>query len=125
MKLKKNYLTSDEVNEIVNELVKHESATEREIIRIAMIYQFVVEDAEHFETANEYYDLYCSQNDIDFDLDLTNGYTVKNLLMEELSVDKAIKDFLKDLGKKVNTFNIEDVINQLETTKGMLSSATN
>lgn len=125
MKLKKNYLTSDEVTEIVNELVKHESATEREIIRIAMIYQFVIEDAEQFETANEYYDLYCSQNDIDFDLDLTNGYIVKNLLKEELSVDKAIKDFLKDLGKKVETFNIEDVIKQLDATKGMLSSATN
>ena len=43
MELKRNYLTSDELVGIVNELIQHESAVEREIIKVGMVAQCLID----------------------------------------------------------------------------------
>ena len=51
MELKRNYLTSDELVGIVNELVQHESAVEREIIKVGMVAQCLIDEMDEYKDA--------------------------------------------------------------------------
>lgn len=102
MKLIKNYLTSDELIYITSELTKIENPTQREITKIAIIYQLLVEDAPQLETCNEYYDLYMSQNDIDFELELKNIFIIDELIKETIGTTAIVKEFLNALDNKID-----------------------
>ena len=113
MKLKRNYLTSSELMDIVKELVQHDNVVEREIIKIAMLVQ-ILTDCEKKETANDYYDEYVKQKDIDFEVDVCNAYTVDKLVDKELSVDHLLKALMENLSKQLDGFNLNESIDKLK-----------
>ena len=113
MKLNRNYLTSSELMDIVKELVQHDNVVEREIIKIAMLVQ-ILTDCEKKETANDYYDEYVKQKDIDFEVDVCNAYTVDKLVDKELSVDHLLKALMENLSKQLDGFNLNESIDKLK-----------
>ena len=118
MKLNRNYLTSTELMDIVKELVQHDNVVEREIIKIAMLVQ-ILTDCEKKETANDYYDEYVQQKDIDFEIDVCNAYMVDKLVDKELSIDHLLKSFMENLSKQLNGFDLNESIDKL---KGVMSN---
>ena len=113
MKLNRNYLTSSELMDIVKELVQHDNVVDREIIKIAMFVQ-ILTDCEKKETANDYYDEYVKQKDIDFEVDVCNAYTVDKLVDKELSVDHLLKTLMENLSKQLDGFNLNESIDKLK-----------
>lgn len=117
MKLNKNYLTSSELMEIVKELVQHDNAVEREIIKIAMLVQMLT-DCEQKETADDYYDEYVKQTDIDFEMDVCNVYMIDKLVDKELSIDHLAKAFMESLSKQLSGFDLNESIDKLKGVIG-------
>ena len=115
--MKRGYLTSDELIQIVNELVSvnedgnflHEKASEREILKVAMTAQCLCEEVSGMKTCNDMYDWYMEQ-DIDFDTDVKNYYVIDKLVKEELGIDCAVRNF----GNKMTGFDMNDTIEQLK-----------
>ena len=106
--MKRGYLTSDELIQIVNELVSvdedgnflHEKASEREILKVAMTAQCLCEEVSGMKTCNDMYDWYMEQ-DIDFDTDVKNYYVIDKLVKEELGASKVIGDFVSSMKKSI------------------------
>lgn len=124
--MKRGYLTSDELIQIVNELVSvnedgnflHEKASEREILKVAMTAQCLCEEVSGMKTCNDMYDWYMEQ-DIDFDTDVKNYYVIDKLVKEELGIDCAVRSLIKNVENKMTGFNMNDTIEQL---KGVVNS---
>lgn len=117
MKLNRSYLTSTELMDIVKELVQHDNVVEREIIKIAMLVQ-ILTDCEKKETANDYYDEYVQQTNIDFEMDVCNAYMIDKLVDKELSVDHLAKAFMESLSKQLDGFNLNESIDKLKGVMG-------
>ena len=119
--MKRGYLTSDELIQIVNELVSvnedgnflHEKASEREILKVAMTAQCLCEEVSGMKTCNDMYDWYMEQ-DIDFDTDVKNYYVIDKLVKEELGIDCAVRNLIKNVGSKMTGFDMNDTIEQLK-----------
>ena len=119
MELKRNYLTSDELVGIVNELVQHESAVEREIIKVGMVAQCLIEEMDEYKDCNAMYDA-IMENDIDFEMEVNNYYMIDKLVDRELGIDTTVRVFLESLNSKLQGFDLTDNIEQL---KGVMGSA--
>lgn len=127
--MKRGYLTSDELIQIVNELVSvdedgnflHEKASEREILKVAMTAQCLCEEVSGMKTCNDMYDWYMEQ-DIDFDIDVKNYYVIDKLVKEELEIDCAVRNLIKNVGNKMTGFDMNNTIEQL---KGVVNKNAN
>ena len=120
MKLKRNYLTSDELVGIVNELVQHESAVEREIIKVGMVAQCLIDGGmKEYKDCNAMYDT-IMENGIELDMEVSNYYMIDKLVNKELGVDTTVRVFLESLNSKLQGFDLTDSIEQL---KGVMGSA--
>lgn len=119
MKLNRNYLTSDELVGIVNELVQHESAVEREIIKVGMVAQCLIEEMDEYKDCNAMYDA-IMENGIDLDFEVNNYYMIDRLVDKELGVDTTVRVFLESLNSKLQGFDLNNSIEQL---KGVMGSA--
>ena len=113
MELKRNYLTSDELVGIVNELVQHESAVEREIIKVGMVAQCLIDGMNEYKDCNAMYDA-IMENGIDLDMEVNNYYMIDVLVKEELSTTNVIRDFVKSMEVSMkdlpNTLNLEQTL---------------
>ena len=119
MKLNRNYLTSDELVGIVNELVQHESAVEREIIKVGMVAQCLIDGMDEYEDCIAMYDAIMESGD-DFNMTVDNYYMIDKLVDRELGIDKTVRVFLESLNSKLQGFDLTDSIEQL---KGVMGSA--
>ena len=119
MKLNRNYLTSDELVGIVNELVQHESAVEREIIKVGMVAQCLIDGMNEYKDCNAMYDV-IMENGIDLDMEVNNYYMIDKLVNKELGIDTTVRAFLESLNSKLQGFDLTDSIEQL---KGVMGSA--
>ena len=119
MKLNRNYLTSDELVGIVNELVQHESAVEREIIKVGMVAQCLIDEMDEYKDCNAMYDA-IMENDIDLDMEVNNYYMIDKLVNKELGIDTTVRVFLESLNSKLQGFDLNNSIEQL---KGVMGSA--
>lgn len=101
LKLKRNYLKSEEIDFIVNELLKHDSVLERKILNIGMIAQLLVENEELSKLDNNS-DIYnfIMENDPCFIDEIYNSYDIENIVREELSLPNVIKKFLSKFEEK-------------------------
>ena len=64
MKLKKGYLTAEELEFIVSKMIGIEGAVNREILKVGLVAQFVIEDLEEFESCNDIYNKLVETEDI-------------------------------------------------------------
>lgn len=130
MKLKRDYLTSEELFFIINELENTNNIIEAEILKIGTIYQLLVEDAPILDSCNDYYDLYISDNDtsdIDyFYINIKNEYLINDYIENKFSLNKIFKDFFNDIEQKIdeysNTIDAEKMSLQIEQLKGLIGN---
>lgn len=115
----KKYLTSNEIMEVVNELTKtengelvHKTAVERYILKVGMVAQIVLDDMDKFKDCNEIYD-YVVENDIDFDMEVTNYYMIDVLVNEELGTTNVIRDFVKSI--EISMKDLPNILNLEQT----------
>ena len=122
MELKRNYLTSDELVGIVNELIQHESAVEREIIKVGMVAQCLIDGGmKEYKDCNAMYDA-IMENGIELDMEVSNYYMIDKLVNKELGVEKVIKDFVDSISDSIkdipSTLDIQNLMTQMkEVTK--------
>ena len=117
MELKRNYLTSEELVGIVNELIQHESAIEREIIKVGMVSQCLIDGMDEYKDCNAMYDA-IMENGIDFDMEVDNYYMIDKLVDKELGIDTTVRVFLESLNGKLQGFDLTDSIEQLKGVMG-------
>ena len=118
MKLKRNYLTSDELVGIVNELIQHESAVEREIIKVGMVAQCLIDGGmKEYKDCNAMYDT-ITENGIELDMEVSNYYMIDKLVNKELGVEKVIKDFVDSISDSIkdipSTLDIQNLMTQMK-----------
>lgn len=116
MKLSRNYLTSEEFAFIVNEVCKHEDAVEREIVKIGLIAQLLIEDLGEFKNCNEIYDKVVAE-DIDF-YTIINYASLEDIIEKETGMVKIVKDFVNDMTerivKSVEGLDLNNAVSQLK-----------
>lgn len=96
----KKYLTSDEIAYIVNEIIAHDSAVEREIVKVGMVAQLVIKDLGDYPDCNSIYD-YVMEKGIDL-TKIVNYNDIDRLVNEEIGVNRVIKDFVEDFTKNIS-----------------------
>ena len=96
----KKYLTSEEMMYIINEIIKRDSAVEREIVKVGMVAQLVVKDLGEFKDCNDVYD-YIMEKGIDL-TKIVNYNDIDRLVNEEIGVNKIIKDFVTEFENKIS-----------------------
>ena len=118
MKIVRDYLTSEELQYIVNSMLERNSAVEREIIKVGMTAQFVCEDLGDFESCNNVYDMVVSDSKLNFSEIINNYDTIDKLYAQETSVEKILKDFVVSIDKKIDKsikdFDLKSLISQLK-----------
>lgn len=117
MKFIKNYLTSEEISVIVAEMLTKSNAVEREIVKIGIVAQILIDEKDlgEFETCDDIYNKIMEQG-IDFNT-IFNYNIIDKLVKEELGVDKFIKEFLigfdEKLTKSLDGLDLNGAIQQL------------
>lgn len=109
MKIVRDYLTSEELGYIVNAMLEKETAIEREIVKVALVAQLVCEEIGDFNDCNDIYDKVVSDVKLNFSAIINNYDIIDKLYQEEIGVNKILKDFIDDIGKKLDdaTKNID------------------
>lgn len=116
---KKNYLTSNEIFYIFNEVKDKENLVEQEIIKVALIAQFVLDIEENkFENCESIYDYVMSEN-IDLEHSVKNYKTIDEILKKDSIITKNmainfVDGFINELSKNIENINIGDIISKLE-----------
>ena len=94
MKLKKGYLTAEELEFIVSKMIGIEGAVNREILKVGLVAQFVIEDLEEFESCNDIYNKLVETEDINLIYSVHNYDVIDKLVKEEVGID-IIKESLE------------------------------
>lgn len=97
----RKYLTSEEINYIINEMLNRDNAFEREIVKIGMVAQLLVKDLGEFEDCNGIYD-YVMENNIDLEKNIVNYSIIDKIVDKELGVDKFVKEFIIGFDERIN-----------------------
>jgi hypothetical protein len=97
----RKYLTSEEINYIINEMLNRDNAFEREIVKVGMVAQLLVKDLGEFEDCNGVYD-YVMENNIDLEKNIVNYSIIDKLVDKELSIDKFMKEFIISFDERIN-----------------------
>ena len=112
----RKYLTNDELAYIVNEVIKHDNAVVREIVKVGMVAQLVIKDLGEFDDCNGVYD-YVMEKGIDLN-EIVNYKTLNDLIEAETGITKIIKDFVTDMTERINksieNLDLNGAISQLK-----------
>lgn len=118
MKITKYYLTSDEIIEMVDELLKKESAVERYIVLYGMMAQCVCDLSDvKWENCNDLYDEIVKQGMLNSFNDVENFKDVKAIVEEELGVSASIREFTKTLGNNMSDVKLNELMEKMQAMK--------
>ena len=137
MKIRDNkFLTSDELSYIVNGVANATDEFSKEILKVALTAQIVVEDVDwsKYDTCNDIYDYMMqefSKYDYkveeneregveDFCISIYNYGAIDTILERENSVEKTVERFLNGLNDKIDEYSKTVDITQLEGLLGEL-----
>ena len=131
MKLRDNkFLTSDELSYIVNGVANATDEFSKEILKVALTAQIVVEDVDwsKYDTCNDIYDYMMqefSKYDYkegveDFCISIYNYGAIDTILERENSVEKTVEKFLNGLNDKIDEYSKTVDVTQLEGLLGEL-----
>lgn len=124
----KKYLTSNELAFVISEMLKHDNAVDREIVKVGMVAQLVVKELGEYEDCNDVYD-YVMEKGIDL-TKIVNYNDIDRLVNEELGVNKVIRDFVIEFENKISKslegLDLNDAITQLKeiSNKGGVNYGT-
>ena len=102
MKIVRDYLTSQEINYIVNAMLEKDNAIEREVVKVALVAQLVCEDLGDFEDCNDIYDKVVADPKLNFGAIINNYDIINKLVAEEMGVNQILKDFVYNINLKLN-----------------------
>lgn len=118
MKVVRDYLTSQELNYIINAMLEKETALEREIVKVALVAQLVCEEIGDFDDCNDVYDKVVADSKINFSEIINNYNIIDKLYTEETGVNKILKDFVDNINIKLDNatknMDLNGAINQLK-----------
>lgn len=120
MKVIRDYLTSDELNYIVNAMLEKETALEREIVKVGLIAQLITddEDIDKLNNCNDIYDKVIADNTINFSAIINNYDIIDKIVAEEMGTNKILKDFVTEISTKldesIKNLDLNLAINQLK-----------
>ena len=121
MKIVRDYLTSEELNYIINAMLEKETALDREVVKVGLVAQLLAEDIGEFNDCNDVYDRVVADDTINFSKIVNNYDIIDKLVAEELGINKIAKDFTNIINTKLDSAltNIElnGAINQLKEMK--------
>ncbi len=119
MKLKRNYLTAEELIFIVENILNAETEVEKEIVKIGIIAQLLIEDLEERDSCNEYFDI-VFENGIDFSREVVNYYMIDKIVEKENSLYSIIKsliesleDSIKDLPNEMQKIDFKEISDKI------------
>ncbi len=117
MKIVRDYLTSEEINFIVDSMLKNDDAVAREILKVGMVAQFLCEDLGEFESCNDIYDKVVADSKLNFSEIVNNYNIIDKLYAQETSTEKILKDFVNSINSKLDKslkdFDLNSLISQL------------
>ena len=101
IKLNRNYLTSEEIAYISNEMINANSEFERIMIKWGIVGQFLYDFGEDFKvtddtTTNDIYN-YMVSNGVEIMRDVENIYHLDNIVDTELGTTKTIEKVLNEI----------------------------
>ena len=102
MKITRDYLKSEELAFIVNAMLEKDNALDREIVKVGLVAQLLAEDIGEFEDCNDVYDKVVADDTINLSAIVNNYDVIDKIVAEELGVNNIIKDFVKDINKKLD-----------------------
>ena len=118
MKVVRDYLTSNELEYIVNAMLEKDNAVEKEIVKVGLVAQLVCEEIGDFNDCNDIYDKVVADPKINFSAIINNYDIIDKLVSEEIGVNKILKDFVNDINKKledsVKNLDLNNAISQLK-----------
>ena len=118
MKIVRDYLTSEELNFIVNSMLEKETALDREIVKVGLVAQLLGDDLGEFNDCNDVYDKVVADSKINLSAIVNNYDVIDKLVAEELGVNKIIKDFINDISVKIENsiknLDINSAVKQLK-----------
>ena len=102
MKLKRNYLTANEIGVIVENMLTKQSVYEQEMVKYGIIGQLLVEDLDIED--KDCNDIYTEliENGIYLDEEVKNIAIVDNIVEKEISVVKVIEAAVLTLNEKLD-----------------------
>lgn len=119
MEIKKRYLTSAEINFIVNACVQlYPDWTSIEFCKWGIVAQLVCEDEDisKLDNCNDIYD-YLVENGIDLYQYVDNIKKLDELIEKSVSVDVQLNQVLTEIEKGIEELNLKDTLKELTETK--------
>ena len=117
MKIVRDYLTSAELQYIVNSMLEKDNALDREIVKVGLVAQLLGEDIGEFNDCNDVYDKVVADDTINLSKIVNNYDVIDKIVAEELGVNNILKDFVKDINErldKMENINLDSAIKQLK-----------
>ena len=96
----RKYLTSNELAFVISEMLKHDNAVDREIVKVGMVAQLVLKELDEYNDCNDVYD-YVMEKGIDL-TKIVNYNDIDKIVNEELGVNKVIRDFVVEFENKIS-----------------------
>lgn len=114
MNFKKNYLTIEELDTIVNQMKEETSACGREMVRVGMTAMYCLNHKYTQDTGlNEIYNDLAKDGTIElFDEHISNYYKIDQLVKQELSFYKIVDDLLS-MVKNVDATKMQNALKEL------------
>ena len=117
MKIVRDYLTSEELNFIVNSMLEKETALDREVVKVGLVAQLLGDDLGEFNDCNDVYDKVVADSKINLSAIVNNYDVIDKLVAEELGVNNIIKDFVKNINEKLDEIKNIDLENAIKQFK--------
>lgn len=102
MKIVRDYLTSEELNYIINAMLEKETALDREVVKVGLVAQLLAEDIGEFNDCNDIYDKVVADDTINLSKIVNNYDIIDKIVAEELGIKKIIKEFTNNLNAKLD-----------------------
>lgn len=121
LKLKRDYLTSVEIEYVVTQILQTESAYDKEILQIGLVAQILLETLpEDFTTCAQIYD-YLLENKVDLQSLVVNYSMIDRIYAEETSVSNTVAKFLDGFASKIEEYaktvdmaSLQNIVDQMK-----------
>lgn len=121
LKLKRDYLTSVEIEYVVTQILQTESAYDKEILQIGLVAQILLESLpEDFTTCAQIYD-YLLENKVDLQSLVVNYSMIDRIYAEETSVSNTVAKFLEGFASKIEEYaksvdmaSLQNIVDQMK-----------
>ena len=117
MKIVRDYLTSEELNFIINAMLEKDNALDREIVKVGLVAQLLAEDIGEFNDCNDVYDKVVADSTINLSAIVNNYDVIDKIIAEELGVNNILKGFVDSINEKLDKMGDIDLNGTIKQLK--------